>query len=80
MSLTHCPHCSKYCFTDSVFCVRCFSSFLPGELLAVAALREKAFMRRSHLAFVVVFLISISGLLLFTELQAYMNGLGIFRR
>jgi hypothetical protein len=80
MNLTHCPHCSGYCFTDSVFCVRCLSTFQPGELRAHSAVLEKAFMQRSHLAFLLVFVISISALLLFVELQAYMNGFGMFSR
>jgi hypothetical protein len=69
MNLIHCRVCGQYCFTDTLRCAKCLTTFKPGELQAQANLREKAFLLRSRLTFIAVLLISLFGFLVITEMH-----------
>ena len=78
MSLTLCPHCQRQCFTDSASCPGCGHTFQAGVLQAQAVAEEKAFSRKANALFFSGLLI-VLGVLLFFQLQAYLNGDGLFR-
>ena len=78
MSLTLCPYCQRLCFTDSASCPGCSHTFQAGVLQAQAVAEEKAFSRKANALFLSAFLM-VLGVLLFFQLQAYVNGNGLFR-
>ena len=70
MSLTHCPNCSRRCFTDAASCPNCLQSFRPGLLQASAVAEEKAF-EKTNALFFSLFVIWVA-VLMFFQLQAYL--------
>ena len=78
MSLTLCSHCQRHCFTDPASCPSCEHVFQPGALQAQAVAEEKAFSRRANALFFSA-LLTLLGVLLFVQIQAYLNGNGFFR-
>jgi uncharacterized membrane protein YvbJ len=78
MSLTQCPICHSQCFSDSVLCPSCGETFQVGMLQARAAAEETALTRKANTVFLSLFLTSLA-VLVFVELQAYVNGVGFFR-
>jgi hypothetical protein len=78
MSLTQCPNCNRLCFTDAASCLTCGKTFQSGLLLAQVVAKEKAFSTKANTLFISLFLTSLA-LLVFIELQAYSNGVGLFR-
>ena len=77
MSLTLCPHCRRHCFTDAASCPSCGHAFQAGALQAQAVAEEKAFSKRANALFFSA-LLTLLGVLLFVQIQAYLNGNGFF--
>ena len=75
MSLTHCPNCSRRCFTDAAFCPNCLQTFQPGLLQASAVAEEKAFSANTNALFLSLFVIWFA-VLMFFQLQAYLDATG----
>jgi len=75
MSLTQCPRCRRRCFTDAASCPNCFQNFNPGLLQAYAVAEEKAFNASTNTLVLSLFLIWMA-MLLFFQLQAYLDRLG----
>lgn len=75
MSLTHCPNCSRRCFTDAASCPNCLQTFQPGLLQASAVAEEKEFSTKTNALFLSLFVIWFA-VLMFFQLQAYWNGTG----
>jgi uncharacterized membrane protein YvbJ len=78
MSLTQCPNCHRQCFTDALFCPSCGQTFKPGKLEAQAFANERRFTTKVNALFLSLFLASLA-VLVFVEVQAYLNGVGFFR-
>jgi hypothetical protein len=75
MSLTHCPNCSRRCFTDAASCPHCLQTFRPGLLQASAVAEEKAFNAKTNALFFSLFVIWVA-VLMFFQLQAYLDRTG----
>ena len=78
MSLIQCPYCHRQCFTDAASCPSCGQTFQPGMLRAQIVAKEKAFSTTTHILFLSLIL-TLLVVLVFVELQSYLNGVGIFR-
>jgi len=72
MSLTHCPRCSRRCFTDAASCPNCLQTFQPGLLQASAVAEEKAFSAKTNTLFFSLFVLWVA-MLMFFQLQAYLD-------
>ena len=57
MGLTRSLCCRRLCFTNAAFCPLCGKDFQPGSLDEKAANEDKAFDQRSHVLFLVAFLV-----------------------
>jgi len=75
MTLTHCPNCSRRCFTDAASCPHCFQTFRPGLLQASAVAEEKALSAKTNAFFLSLFVIWVAVLMLF-QLQTYLHRSG----
>lgn len=75
MSLTHCPKCSRLCFTDATSCPHCLQIFRPGLLQATAVAEEKEFSAKTNALFLSLFVIWVA-VLMFFQLQAYLDRTG----
>jgi len=71
MSLTHCPNCSRPCFTDAASCPNCLQTFQPGLLEAAAVAEEKVFSAKTNALFFSLFVIWVAVLMSF-QLQVYL--------
>ena len=78
MSLTKCPNCHRHCFTDAASCPSCGKTFQPGLLQAQVIVKEKVFSTKANTLFLSLFL-TVLAVLVFVELQVYLNGVGLFR-
>ena len=74
MSLTHCPNCSRLCFTDAASCPNCLQTFQPGLLQASAVADERAFSAKTNVLFLGLFVIWFAVLVF--QLQGYLGGSG----
>jgi hypothetical protein len=75
MSLIQCPNCHRRCFTDAAACPNCLQTFQPGLLQASAVAEEKAFSAKTNALFLSLFVIWFA-VLMFFQLQAYLDGTG----
>jgi hypothetical protein len=75
MSLTHCPRCSRRCFTDAASCPNCLQAFRPGLLQASAVAEETEFSAKTNALFFSLFVIWVA-VLMFFQLQAYLDRTG----
>jgi len=57
MGITRSPCCRRLCFTNTASCPHCGKAFQPGVLKAKAVAEDKAFDKRSHILFLVMFLV-----------------------
>ena len=57
MRLTRSLCCRRLCFTNAASCPHCGKAFQPGSLDEKAVGEEKAFDQRSHVLFLVAFLV-----------------------
>jgi uncharacterized membrane protein YvbJ len=78
MSLTQCPNCHRQCFTDSILCHSCGETFHAGMLQALATAKDKALNRNVYTLFLSLILTTLAVLVL-VELQAFLNGVNLFR-
>ena len=65
MSLTHCPNCSRRCFTDAASCPNCLQTFQPDLFHAAAVAEEKAFSTKTNALFLSLFVIWVAVLMFF---------------
>ena len=75
MSLTRSLCCHRLNFTDAAFCPSCGKTFQPGALQAKAVAEEKAFSMKANALFLGL-LLTLLAVLIFVQLQAYVNGVG----
>ena len=75
MSLTHCPNCGSRCFTDAGSCANCLKTFQPGLLQSSAVAEEEAFSAKTNAFWLSLFVIW-TAVLMFFQLQAYLDRTG----
>jgi len=57
MGLTRSLCCRRLCFTSTASCPHCGKAFQPGALNAKAVAEDKAFDKKFHILFLVMFLV-----------------------